>query len=80
MRLATATLISYDVPGWPDNVIDHTVPLGKRYRVDLDTKGPGTLANTAHPEWGRLTIDLIVDVDDGFPLPVCCLQITEGAQ
>ena len=74
MTIVSAVLIGHEVPGWPEEVISLSVPLGKRYRVDLDSKTSGTLHNTAHPEWGVLDLELISDVEDGFPLPTCCLK------
>lgn len=75
MKVVRAVLIGRDVPGWPEAVIVDTVPLGRVYRVDLDSKDLATLRNLAHPEWGTVEIQAVVDVDDGFPLPVCCLRI-----
>lgn len=75
MRIATAVLIDHDVPGWPIPVISPRVPLGKQYRIDLDSIGTGTLANPEHPEWGVLTLRVVRDVDDGHPLPCGCLLI-----
>jgi hypothetical protein len=75
MRIVPAVLISRVVPGWPDQVILDEVPLGREYRIDLDSLKVATLANAAHPEWGTMQIEAVRDVDDGFPLPVVCLKI-----
>lgn len=75
MRITTAVLIAHDLPGWPIPVIAHRVPLGKRYRVDLDSIGVATLENPEHPEFGTLRLDAIRDIDDGFPLPLACLRL-----
>lgn len=75
MKIATAVLISRVVPGWPDQVIAEHVPLGTAYRIDLDSERVAMLANADHPEWGQRSILAVLDVDDGCPLPVCCLRI-----
>lgn len=75
MTIIAAVLVGREVPGWPEMVISPTVPLGKRYLVDLDSKGAATLWNLAHPEWGHLKVESVVDVQDGFPLPLCCLRL-----
>ena len=75
MRIVPAVLIGRVVPGWPDQVISDFVPLGKEYRIDLDSRRVATLHNKAHPEWGSMQVEAVLDVDDGFPLPVCCLRI-----
>ncbi len=75
MKIATAVLIAHDVDGWPIPVLSPHVPLGKRYRVDLDSIAVATLSNPDHPEWGELKMQAIVDIDDGHPLPLCCLRI-----
>jgi len=72
-------LISRVVPGWPDQVIDQGVPLGKEYRVDLDSLRCATLENRAHPDWGTMQVEAVLDVEDGHPLPVCCLRIEPDA-
>lgn len=74
-RVGTAVLIGYTVPGWPIDAISRRVPLGKRYRVDLDSERLATLGNLEHPEWGTLRVRAIQDIDAGWPLPVCCLRI-----
>lgn len=78
MKIAHAVLMRHDVPGWPDTVINPRVPLGKCYRVDLDSESTATLRNLSHPEWGALDVPAIVDIDDGCPLPVSCLRIDRG--
>lgn len=75
MRIMTAVLIGHDVPGWPIPVISPRVPLGKQYRVDVDSVAEATLANPEHPEWGTLRVMAVRDVDDGCPLPCHCLLI-----
>jgi hypothetical protein len=75
MRIVRAELISRVVPGWPDQVIRDSVPLGREYRIDLDSKRVATLENRAHPEWGVMQVEAVREVDAGFPLPVCCLRI-----
>lgn len=68
-------LISRHVPDWPEPLIADHVPLGKVYRVDLDSEDVATLSNRAHPEWGTRELPAITDIDDGFPLPMCCLRV-----
>jgi hypothetical protein len=75
MRIVTAVLINRVVPGWPDQVIHNSVPLGRAYRVDLDAGCVATLRNLEHPEWGALPVEAVLDVDAGSLLPVCCLWI-----
>jgi hypothetical protein len=75
VRIVTAMLISRVVPGWPDQVILDSVPLGKEYRIDLDSRRVATLKNREHPDWGTMQVEAVVEIDDGFPLPVVCLRI-----
>jgi hypothetical protein len=75
VRIVRAVLVSRVVPGWPDEVILESVPLGREYRIDLNSRRVATLRNAEHPEWGQMQVEAVVDLDDGFPLPVCCLRI-----
>ena len=52
MRIVTAILVSRVVPGWPDQVIAPDVPLGREYRVDLESQHWQTLE---HPHTDRTT-------------------------
>lgn len=78
MTIVKAVLVTRVVPGWPDEVIRDTVPLGREYRVDLDSERIATLCNLAHPGWGSMDVQAVLDIDAGFPLPVCCLRFAES--
>jgi hypothetical protein len=75
-----AVLVSRVVPGWPETLISESVPLGKCYRVETDSVRRATLYNAAHPEWGEQHILAILDIDDGHPLPLCCLRAVKIAR
>lgn len=75
MRIITVKLVSHEVEGWPEEVIKPTVTLGKLYRVDMDSLRLATLKNLDHPEWGQISLFVVTDVDEGFPLPICCLDL-----
>ena len=78
MRIVSALLVSRVVPGWPDQVIPDSIPLGREYRVDLDSVRVGTLRQREHPEWSPITLSTIAladNPDNWFRLPLCCLRI-----
>lgn len=75
MTIVRATLIAHRHPDWPIPVMSESIPLGKVYRIDLDSERLAVLGNRDHPEWGTLDVLAVLDVDEGHPLPVCCLRI-----
>lgn len=67
MRLAKATLINRL------GIFNEDIPLGKVYRVDLDTLGHGVLENLETGECRSM--EAVLDVDEGAPLPRLALHI-----
>lgn len=64
MHIVTATFVTNHIPDWPDPVLSESVPLGKQYRIDLDTVCPLTMEHRAS---GRTLIVDAVLVLDPFP-------------
>ena len=74
MKIVSAMLISRVVPGWPDQIIPDTMPLGYEFHVDLDSVRAVTLTNVDHPEWTPVAIETI-EAERCLRLPLCCLRI-----
>jgi len=78
MRLVHATFVNNEIePGWP--IMRDDVPLGRRYRVDLDRVEPFTMVNAA---LGRSIVLDCVYVPDGNPpgyLPLLALKVEPDA-
>lgn len=77
MHLVYATFVNNEVkPGW--TLMRGDVPLGKRYRIDLDRIEQATLGNSESGEFVQL--DIVYVLEPGVPgwLPLLALRIDES--
>jgi hypothetical protein len=79
MRVVTAVLVKNEVePGW--TILDESIPLGKRYRVDLDDVERLRMINTLTGK--SVLLDAIMIVEHGRPtgyIPLMALKIEADA-
>jgi hypothetical protein len=78
MRIVTATFVNNEVePGWP--ILSEAVPLGKRYRVDLDRVEVLTMGNRATGKIVEVACIWIVEPAPGGYLPLLALKVEADA-
>jgi hypothetical protein len=77
VRLVNATLVRNEVePGWP--IMRDGVPLGRRYRVDLDRIVWMTMGNTQLRREMRLECVYVLEPTAGW-MPLIALKIEADA-
>jgi len=78
MRLVSATFVTREVePGWP--ILGDDVPLGKRYRVDLDRVEQLTMENAALGKSIVLPCVYVVEPPPPGFLPLLALKVDADA-
>ncbi len=78
MRIVTATFVQNEVePGW--SILRDDVPLGRRYRVDLDQVEQITMVNAALGKSAQLACVYVVEPPPPGWLPLLALKIEADA-